>query len=74
MYKEFGINSEIIGISDKVESEIQGVFRKIDKTNEFNSLKVLKAFQKYNLSDMHFGSTTGYGYGDIRKRCNWKNI
>lgn len=70
MYKEFGINSEIIGISDKVESEIQGVFRKIDKTNEFNSLKVLKAFQKYNLSDMHFGSTTGYGYGDIRKRCN----
>ena len=23
------------------------------------------ACQKYNLSDMHFGTTTGYGYGDI---------
>ena len=23
------------------------------------------AFQKYNLSDMHFGMTTGYGYGDV---------
>lgn len=28
-------------------------------------MKVLKAFQDNNISDMHFGSTTGYGYGDI---------
>ena len=28
-------------------------------------MKVLKAFNKYNISDMHFGMTTGYGYGDV---------
>ena len=26
---------------------------------------MLSAFQKYNLSEMHFNGTTGYGYGDI---------
>ena len=28
-------------------------------------MKVLSAFQKNRISDMHFGSTTGYGYNDI---------
>jgi hypothetical protein len=31
MYKEFKIDSEVISISDKVEEEIEGVFRKINK-------------------------------------------
>ena len=38
---------------------------KIEKICEFNSRKVLEAFQNNQISDMHFGSTTGYGYGDI---------
>ena len=65
MYKKFGISDKLVKLSDKVESEIQDIFQDIDKINEFNSLKVLIAFQKYNLSDVHFGGTTGYGYGDI---------
>ena len=33
-------------------------------------MKVLKAFQDNNISDMHFNQTTGYGYGDIgRDTC-----
>ena len=32
---------------------------------KLNSLKVLKAFQDNNLSEIHFGTTTGYGYSDI---------
>ena len=31
----------------------------------YNSMKVLKAFQDANISDVHFNSTTGYGYSDI---------
>ena len=38
---------------------------KIDKIKEENSLKVLKAFQNNQISEMHFNSTTGYGYGDV---------
>ena len=65
MYKEFGIKDEIINLSNKVENDLQEIFKKIDSIAEYNSLKVLMAFQKYNLSEMHFNGTTGYGYGDI---------
>lgn len=64
-YKEYGISDKIIDLSEQVEKEIEPVFKKIDEVCEFNTIKVLKAFQNNNISDMHFGSTTGYGYGDI---------
>ena len=65
MYEQFGINKEIEELAIKVEKEIEPVFRNIDKVCELNSMKVLNAFQKNSISDMHFGSTTGYGYGDV---------
>lgn len=65
MYQKFGISNKIIELANQVESEIRGEFAKVDKIKEENSLKVLMAMQKYKLSDMHFGSTTGYGYGDV---------
>lgn len=65
MYTKFGISNEVIKLAEKVTKEINPIFEEVDKVCEFNSLKVLNAFQKYNISDMHFGSTTGYGYGDI---------
>ncbi len=65
MYKEFGINEEIIELSKKVEEEIKEEFSKIQEICEYNSLKVLNAMQNNKISDVHFGSTTGYGYGDI---------
>ncbi len=65
MYEEFGISKELIDLAEEVEKEIKKEFEKVDKIKEINSLKVLMAFQKYHLSDMHFGQTTGYGHGDI---------
>ena len=65
MYNKFGIKEEIIELSKKIEPELNVVFKKVDEIAEYNSLKVLSAFQKYNLSEMHFNGTTGYGYGDI---------
>lgn len=64
-YKEYGISDKLIDLSAKVEEEIEPVLKKIDDVCEYNTMKVLKAFQDNNISDMHFGSTTGYGYGDI---------
>ena len=65
MYKDFGISEKIENLANEVENEIKDEFVKVDKICEYNSIKVLNAFAKNNISDMHFGSTTGYGYGDI---------
>ena len=63
------INSIILEKNELIQyrdsSTIQVDIEEVDKIKEENSLKVLMAFQKYNLSDMHFGMTTGYGYGDV---------
>jgi cystathionine beta-lyase family protein involved in aluminum resistance len=39
--------------------------KRADEICEFNSKKVLRAFQNNHISDIHFGTTTGYGYNDI---------
>ena len=65
MYKEFGISENIEELAIQTENEVKEIFNKIDERCTRNSLKVLSAFQKNRISDMHFGSTTGYGYNDI---------
>ena len=65
MYNEFGIKEDITELSKKVEKDLAPIFKNVEEVEEYNSLKVLSAFQKYNLSEMHFNGTTGYGYGDI---------
>lgn len=65
MYEKLGINIELKNMADEVESELKEIFLSIDKIKEINSLKVLSAFQKYNLSELHFSNTTGYGYSDV---------
>ena len=69
MYKEFGISEKIINVSTKAEKDVENVFKEIDKVCEYNTLKVLKAFQDNHISDMHFGSTTGYGYSDVGREA-----
>ena len=65
MYKEFVIKEDVIELSKKIEKDLDPIFKEVEEIEEYNSLKVLSAFQKYNLSEMHFNGTTGYGYGDI---------
>lgn len=61
MYKNWEISNEIEELSIEVEKEIQPQFEKIEKICEANSLKVLDAMQKNNLSGMHLNTSTGYG-------------
>ena len=44
---------------------LEDVFKNIDDICMFNSKKVLEAFWKCHVSEAHFTSTSGYGYGDI---------
>ena len=50
---------------NKCEKELETEFKKVDMICEFNSKKVLSAFQKNKVSESHFNSTTGYGYNDL---------
>ena len=52
-----------------VEEEIQNEFRKIEEIEEMNSNKVLEAFKKNKLSEIHFFGSSGYGYGDTGREC-----
>ena len=65
MYNEFGIKKEILELSKEVEKEIQPQFERVEQIKEWNSLKVLLAFQKCGLSEMHLHSSTGYGIDEI---------
>lgn len=65
MYEELGISKEVEKMTNLAEEEVKNEFQKINKMCETNTLKVLKAFQDNNLSEIHLGSTTGYGYNDI---------
>lgn len=61
MYSKFGIKNEILELSKEVEKECMAQFKRIEEIKEINSLKVLTAFQKCGLSEMHMQSATGYG-------------
>ena len=65
MYQEFGISDELEKIANQAERDLKEEFEKIDEACTRNSLKVLSAFQKHKISDVHFNQTTGYGYDDI---------
>ena len=65
MYESFGISPKLEKLAEEVESELADIYKSIDKKCERNSLNVLSAFQNNKISDMHFGTTTGYGYGDV---------
>lgn len=49
----------------KCEEKLDPIFKNIDDVCYFNSKKVLEAFWENQVSESHFNTTTGYGYGDI---------
>ena len=55
---------EIKELSKKVEKELKPIFENVEKICETNSEKVLEAFQRCNLSEMHLNTSTGYGIGE----------
>lgn len=61
----FGISPKTIALAFKAEEELKNEFQQLDTIREINQLKVLKAMQICRLSDIHFNSSTGYGYNDI---------
>ena len=59
------IDEKLLEISKKCEEEIKTELKKIDDICMFNSMKVLNAFHEENISEIHFNTSTGYGYNYI---------
>ncbi len=59
------IKPDILKLATKCEKQLLPIYEQIDNLAYNNSLKVIKAFNHYNISEAHFNSTTGYGYADI---------
>lgn len=64
-YRELGISEAVFKFCNEVFEGLGERFKQIDETAEFNQLKVMKAFQNNRVSDVHFASSTGYGYNDV---------
>ena len=61
---EFGIAESILDLIDESEKQVSSHFSQLDDTMAYNQYKVLEAFQRNNIRDMHFSWNTGYGYDD----------
>ena len=61
----YNFDNKLIELSNKCEKELESTYKSLDDICSFNSMKVLNAFHKNNVSENHFYSSTGYGYGDV---------
>lgn len=61
---EFEISEDILELIDESEKQTVHLFKEMDDTMTYNQYKVLAAFQKNSIRDMHFSWNTGYGYDD----------
>ena len=52
-------------IINNAESNLQNIYKEIDKIEYINSKKVLDAFNINNVTEDCFNMTTGYGYNDL---------
>jgi len=64
-YELFGISEKVSDLANEIEEEYKGKYDEIDNIALYNQAKVLQAFKEANISQMHFGKTTGYGYNDV---------
>lgn len=62
---EYGITQEAYALVEQAEDAVRPQFSGIDKTAEFNQIKVLNSFSRYRVSEAHLGLSTGYGYDDL---------
>ena len=60
----FDLDSKILELSEKAMEQCKTQFQEIERIQEYNQNKMLKAFQTCGVSESHFADSTGYGYSD----------
>ncbi len=69
MYQNLGIDRRVLSLAGEVEASLKERFLEIDRTAEYNQLKVLSAMQKNRVAEAHFSGSTGYGYNDMGREA-----
>ena len=64
-YEALGISKEVYAFGSKVEEALKERFEEIDRTAEYNQLKVIQAMQENRVSAECFNTSSGYGYNDL---------
>ncbi|MGB9812350.1 MAG: aminotransferase class I/II-fold pyridoxal phosphate-dependent enzyme [Thermovenabulum sp.] len=69
MKEHFNIDEKLILLSQEVLEELKEEFAEIEKIEEYNQYKIIKAMAKNELSDYCLLESTGYGYNDIGREA-----
>ena len=64
MYTAMGISPEVYEYGEQTLVSLKDRFDEIDKTAEYNQLKVIHAMQKNRVNESCFKFASGYGYSD----------
>ena len=64
IYEQGGISRKVYDFCEETLKGLAARFEEIDETAEYNQLKVINAMRDNNVSESHFGESTGYGYDD----------
>ena len=62
--KFFDIDERISQAAEKAEELCRDKLREIDEIQEYNQIKMIKAFQNAGVRESYFAASTGYGYDD----------
>ncbi len=65
LYKAAGIDEDLYSFGESIEETLKDRFEAIDKTAEYNQIKVIHAMQECGVSEACLTGTTGYGYNDL---------
>ena len=61
---------KVSALAKQAQMDVMEQFTRIDAIAEYNTRKVLSAFQKHQVQESYFAGTTGYGYDDVG-RTSW---
>ena len=59
------VSDKVLKLSKQAEEDLKEIFNNVDGLCFKNSSKVLNSFIDNRISEIHFNSTSGYGYNDI---------
>lgn len=59
------IKPEVFAMAERATAKAKAQFEKIDAVAEYNTRRVMEAFQDNRVSESCFAGTTGYGYDDL---------
>ena len=59
------VSDKVLKLSKQAEEDLKEIFNNVDDLCFKNSSKVLNSFIDNRISEIHFNSTSGYGYNDI---------